>query len=236
MAVNPAARILIIDDDAVFRAEFAVCCAEYGVVQAASGQEALALLQQPHALTLAFLDVRLPDLNGIDLIPRLRALAPGLRIVILTGYSSTATAIAALRGQADDYLEKPLDPECALQVIKRHLDAQAPPGADRLTRVREFIRQNAHRDVALTDAARVACVTPKHLSRLLRGAGEGFAAFRTRVRIELARELLANSSRSVGDIAFAVGYHNPASFIRKFRRLTGTTPAVYRAARRLAES
>ncbi|HNW93725.1 MAG TPA: response regulator transcription factor [bacterium] len=231
-----AGRVLLIDDDAVLRAEFAECFAEYGVVQAGSAAQALAILQQPNEIGLVFLDVCMAGESGLELLPRLRALSPRRRIVIFTAYSSTAVAVAALRGQADDYLEKPVDPETTRRLIEQHLQfvpAAAgmpfPTAAARLERVRAFVRDNIHQRVLLADAARLLCITPKHLSRLFcRQHGQGFAAFKVAVRIDRAKELLATTGRTVSQIADDVGYDNHASLTRQFKRATGLTPDGFR--------
>ena len=59
----------------------------------------------------AVVDMRLEDGNGLDLVAELRALSPDVRIVMLTGYGNLATAVAAVKAGAVDYLAKPADPE-----------------------------------------------------------------------------------------------------------------------------
>ena len=73
----------------------------------------------------AVVDMRLEDGNGLDLVTELRALSPEVRIVVLTGYGNLATAVAAVKAGAVDYLAKPADPED----IVRALSAEAgdPP-------------------------------------------------------------------------------------------------------------
>ena len=56
---------------------------------------------------VVLLDLRLPDADGIDLLPRVKALAPAARIVIMTGYASFPTAVLAIKAGANGYLAKP---------------------------------------------------------------------------------------------------------------------------------
>ena len=57
-------RVLIVDDDSIFRSEFKDCFQEYGIAEASSGEEALKILKRPHEIDLVILDVILPKENG----------------------------------------------------------------------------------------------------------------------------------------------------------------------------
>ncbi len=100
-------RILLVDDDDVLRNEFVECFGEFGIAEAANGQEALAYLKKPNEIDLAILDVRMSGMNGIELLERIKRVAPAVRVIIFTGYGSKDVAIEALRSKADDYIEKP---------------------------------------------------------------------------------------------------------------------------------
>jgi two-component system, response regulator RegA len=72
--------------------------------------------------------MRLGDGNGLDLVAELRALRPGIRIVMLTGYGNLATAVAAVKAGAVDYLPKPADPDAILNALLAPGEAKpAPP-------------------------------------------------------------------------------------------------------------
>ena len=71
----------------------------------------------------AVLDLKLGADNGLALIPELKALRPGLRILLLTGYASIATAVEAIKRGADDYLAKPVDADAIVNAL---LAAQSP--------------------------------------------------------------------------------------------------------------
>ena len=75
----------------------------------------------------AVVDMRLEDGNGLDLVAELRALSPDVRIVMLTGYGNLATAVAAVKAGAVDYLAKPADPEDIVRALVRR--RQQPPGS-----------------------------------------------------------------------------------------------------------
>jgi two-component system, NtrC family, response regulator AlgB len=104
-------RVLIIDDEKNIRATLALCLEQIAceVSAAASAESALSTLaRQP--FDLAFVDLRLGDANGLDLIPRLLAESPNLMIVVMTAYATLDSAVEAIKRGAADYLPKPFQP------------------------------------------------------------------------------------------------------------------------------
>jgi FixJ family two-component response regulator len=111
---------LIVDDDpddiVLLTDDLAGC--GYEVWTASNGEHALAQAQaQP--VDIALLDVRLPGLTGLELIPRLQALLPEVTIILLTNYGTISQAVEAVRLGAFDYLEKPVDPQQLRLVVTR---------------------------------------------------------------------------------------------------------------------
>jgi DNA-binding NtrC family response regulator len=116
-------RILVLDDDDGIRSALgrALTARGYQVVGAASaGEGEAAVLRE--APDLALVDLRLPDGNGADLIPRLRSVQPGLGVVILTGHGSIDVAVTAMKRGADQFLTKPVDLDALLIVLARVLE------------------------------------------------------------------------------------------------------------------
>ncbi|GAB4576901.1 MAG: global response regulator transcription factor PrrA [Rhodothalassiaceae bacterium] len=121
--------LLIVDDDPPFRTRLgrAMEGLGYSVLLAGSLAEARALARA-HKPRCAVLDMRLEDGNGLDLVPELRALTPSVRIVILTGYGNIASAVAAVKTGAVDYLAKPAEIEAIAAALEdRGSDAPPPP-------------------------------------------------------------------------------------------------------------
>ncbi len=102
--------LLIVDDDQPFRNRLARAMERRGfsVITAASVSEAVAIIKvSPPAY--AVVDLRLEDGFGLDVVPVLRKRRRDMRIVVLTGYGNIATAVAAIKAGAVDYLAKPAD-------------------------------------------------------------------------------------------------------------------------------
>jgi two-component system, NtrC family, response regulator AlgB len=109
---RPAALdILLVDDEPNIRRTMTLHLAGRGhrVRAAASAGEAAAAVGE-RSFDVAFVDLRLGTESGLDLIPRLLAATPGLKVVVITAYASVETAVEAMRRGAADYLEKPFTP------------------------------------------------------------------------------------------------------------------------------
>ena len=100
--------LLLVDDDPTFRSVMASELSRrgYGVVAVASGYEALKRISEVDA-DVILLDLRLPDIDGIEVLARLQEKDPAAGVVVLTGHGTIDTAIQAIRLGAYDYLEKP---------------------------------------------------------------------------------------------------------------------------------
>jgi NtrC-family two-component system response regulator AlgB len=113
-------RILVIDDETHIRKTTTMTLDALGheCMQASSGAEALSLMQKG-SYDAAFLDLRLGEDDGLELIPKLLALEPKLNIIVFTAYSSIDTAVEAMRRGAVDYIAKPFTPEQIRQALSR---------------------------------------------------------------------------------------------------------------------
>jgi len=231
-------RILLVDDDSIFRSEFKEYFQDYGIAEASNGEEALQLLKSPHEIDLVILDVRMSGMNGIEVLDKIRKRFPEMRIFILTGYGSKDVAVEALRGKADDYIEKPLDIEKTKELIENVLGAKRNnerleyalgDTKSKIERVKHFLQRNFFKKVGLNDASRAVCLSPKYLSRMFKEyAKKGFNEYKLELKIKAAKELLKKSSYNINQISDKLGYQNPESFIRLFKKMAGFTPTEYR--------
>lgn len=133
-------RLLIVDDDEIFCRvmERALSRRGYEVMTAVDADQALSLAQQAPP-QLATLDLKLEHSSGLKLLPELLEIVPECRIVVLTGYSSIATAVEAIKLGAVNYLCKPVDADEVLTAFERDdgdpdIDiADHPPSINRVT-------------------------------------------------------------------------------------------------------
>jgi len=115
------ARILVIDDDESIRSVLAsILEEEYAVDTVQNGADAIKKTRAG-LYNLALIDIRLPDMEGTELLTRMKETIPRMRKVIMTGYPTLGNAVAAVNKGADAYLMKPFDIEKVLKVIKEQL-------------------------------------------------------------------------------------------------------------------
>lgn len=120
--------LLILDDDAPFRQRLARAMERRGFepVMAESVEEGLRLSRQsPPAY--AVVDLRLEDGNGLDVVEALRSARPESRVIVLTGYGAIATAVAAVKVGAVDYLAKPADADDVEKALRSAGNGKPPP-------------------------------------------------------------------------------------------------------------
>jgi signal transduction histidine kinase len=124
-AERPAASILIVDDEEALQTSLVTAFAleGYRAAGAGSGREALQRLQQTSYDAL-LVDLRMPDIDGIQLMERVRESAPDTLFILMTGGATVETAVRALKGGAYDYILKPFTLAEIFHIVKRGLEQQ----------------------------------------------------------------------------------------------------------------
>jgi two-component system nitrogen regulation response regulator NtrX len=119
----PKSRILVIDDESAIRDSLRMTLEYegYEFLGAATGQEGLALAER-EAPDLVLLDVKMPGMDGIDVLERLRNLNDQLPIVVISGHGTISTAVEATKKGAWDFIEKPFASERILVSLRNALD------------------------------------------------------------------------------------------------------------------
>ena len=138
-------RILVVDDDrAIISTTKAILEDEgYIVDVATSGREAIQKTEEA-IYNLALLDIRLPDMEGVELLKLMKDNVPRMRKIMVTGYPSIQNAVTALNQNADAYLIKPVDIEKLLNTVKDQLKQQEEEKAFSETKVAEFIESRVN--------------------------------------------------------------------------------------------
>ncbi len=180
-------RVLIVEDDEVFLRPLrrALELEGFEALTVGSGEEALNLLKAED-VDLVLTDQRLPGMDGVELVRRLKAEHPEIAVVVMTAYGTIGAAVEATRLGAEDYLVKPFETDEILLVLRRALEFQDLKAQSRLS-----LRRNQERFTFSNIVAR----SPKMLEliELLKGV----AALDTTVLIYgetgVGKELLARS-------------------------------------------
>jgi two-component system response regulator HydG len=121
--VTAQGRILVVDDEANARNALAEILREegYGVETAADGFKGLARFRE-FLPDLVFTDLKMPGMDGVELLSKVRELEPAMPVVVMTAYGAVDTAVRAMRSGAIDYLTKPINTEELLLVAERALE------------------------------------------------------------------------------------------------------------------
>ncbi|MGH7279545.1 MAG: sigma-54-dependent transcriptional regulator, partial [Candidatus Rokuibacteriota bacterium] len=134
-------RILIVEDDEIFLRPLqrTLEAAEHEAVAVPSGEEAIDLLKTDD-VDLVLTDKRLPGMDGVELVRRLKSEHPELAVVVMTAYGTIESAVEAMRLGAEDYLVKPFEAGELLMVVRRAIEFQELKAANQAS-----IRKNQER-------------------------------------------------------------------------------------------
>jgi len=123
--------ILIVDDESELRKSVASILQstmpgyEFKISEAGTGREALDLVKSSaNEFDLVLMDVRMPEMDGLEALTQIKALDPRVFVVIMTAHSNLQDAVVAIKGGAYDYVEKPVQPEKLAQIVKKALETQ----------------------------------------------------------------------------------------------------------------
>jgi DNA-binding NtrC family response regulator len=133
-------RILIIDDDENIRKVLQTILEDEGYIVDTSETAKKGIERSEQAFyNLALIDVRLPDMEGTELLSKLHSTKPRMRKIIVTGYPTLQNAISAVNKGADAYVMKPFEVEKILQTIQEQLEKQEEEQSYSEDKVVEFI-------------------------------------------------------------------------------------------------
>lgn len=194
---------------------------------------------QPHIL---FTDIRMPGRDGLAMVAALRSEYPDMQVAILTGYRDFAYAQEAIRLGVTRFLLKPSKMEEikeALTAMVERLDKNPihedeeeqsrNAGSFIVNQALGFMEKHYAEKLTLQAVADCCYVSQWHLSKLLnKYAEKSFYDILNAIRIQKAKELLADPKLKIGQIGELVGYADTAHFARTFRKLEGMSANEYR--------
>jgi len=128
--------ILVVDDDTELRKVLSSILSEegYSVKTVENGKQAIEVSEKTR-FDLALIDIKLPDMEGTELLNRLKAKQPHIVMIIVTGFPTIENAMGAVNKGADGYILKPFEIQKLLQAVRKHLNKQA---ADHISNWMEF--------------------------------------------------------------------------------------------------
>ena len=241
-------KVLVVEDEEMIRKGIvlavdwaALDCVVVG--EAADGLQALKAVER-YDPSLIITDLKMPNMDGIQMMEALRARGSRAYVIILTAYDSFTYARSALRLGAVDFLLKPFhdgDLENAVLALQKRLAAREKAPEPELPPVRtdsrsryvqeamDYIgRRYASPELSIAEVAAALGVSEGHLSHIFKKeTGLTVGAYLTRCRIQRAMALLREGKKRVYEVAEAVGYRDITYFSGTFKKIVGLTPTEY---------
>lgn len=219
------------------------------VYEAAHGKEALTYLER-NVVDVLITDIRMREMDGLQMVEKLRTAGHEMPIVIISGYGDFVYAKKALQFGIADYLLKPIDRKdftVALDKIRLTLNSSnryaggaearseadgGPPSSEgrrMIRKLKAYIAENPDGDLRLQTLAEMVHLNPSYLSQLFKQEGGGnLSDYIAETRIRRACKLLETTNLKVYDIARLSGYQSPKHFMLVFKQHIGMTPGTYR--------
>lgn len=209
------------------------------VALAGTGLEAYELTQQLLP-DVVFSDIKMPEMDGIELIAQLEKHHPSVLTVIVSGYNDFEYARSAIQHRASDYLLKPINPQELSRTLNK-LEALLLAKSQALPPRREaspveivenvmlYLRENYALQIDFSTIAEQQAVSGPYLSKIFREhAGTTPSKYLMDYRMQIAKKLLRDSQLSVKEIAAQVGFPDQFHFSKSFKNSTGLSPIQYR--------
>lgn len=215
------------------------------VGKAQTGVQAYELIEKLNP-DVVITDIRMPVMDGIALLTKVRQQFPLTKFVITSGFSDFEYARSAISLQVSDYLLKPIDPDelsdVLLKIKKEFQIAKADyedvfnNATARMTSgqiaslLKDFLVENYAQDINLNLIANIMNYSPSYLTKIFcQVYDQTPSKYITNLRLTHAqRMLLHNPELSIKEIGEMVGYHDQGYFSRIFKKQTGLSPFEYR--------
>ncbi len=241
-------KVLVVEDEEMIRRGIvltvdwaALDCVVVG--EAANGLEALEAVERLRP-SLIITDLKMPQMDGLEMLRRLRELGNNVYVIILTAYDSFTYAQSALRLGAVDFLVKPFhdgDLEQAVMALRRRMESDNSEAALALPELRkgdkskyvleamDFIgRHYSDSSISIGLIAQHLGISEGHLSHLFKKETDyTLLNYLTRYRIHKAMGLLKDCRVKVYEVAEQVGYRDITYFSATFKKLVGVSPSEY---------
>ncbi|MCQ2226279.1 MAG: response regulator [Bacteroidales bacterium] len=244
-------KIVIVDDNADFRTLLNDTLSDsFEIIQAKNGQEALELIRKVIP-ELIISDVMMPVMDGNELCKAVKTdiTTSHIPVILLTAKTAEEHKIEGLMSGADDYIEKPFNP----QILKLRIEkltnqtkkrqetfkSQIEPEPSQITitpidekliqRAIKYVEDNIENpNLSVEELSRSLGMSRVHFyKKTMSITGRSPIEFIRVIRIKRAAQMLRDKQLNVADVAYAVGFNNPKYFSRYFRDEFGVLPSVY---------
>jgi len=242
-------KLLIVDDERNTREGLIECIKwqelEIGKIEQA--EDGLLALEKASVFKpdIILCDIRMPKMNGLDFSARVRDLLPDCKIIFLSGYSDKEYLKTAIRLQAVDYIEKPVNldevQKAVSKAVSLYKQNEIKPGDNEepqtfktenknVTDIIRFIHQNlSDSNLSLQFISDFSLLAPTYICSIFKcETNKTINQYITEVRIERAKQLLFDKKLNIKMIANMTGYNDPKYFAKLFKKYVGVTPSKFR--------
>ncbi len=116
-------KVLIVDDEEGIRESLKLILSDhYDLVLTENGEQAMDILKTAPDIGLVLIDIKMPKVNGLEVLKRIKETRPGLKVIVVTGYKSVETAAESVKLGASGYIVKPFKSEEILETVKNNFD------------------------------------------------------------------------------------------------------------------
>ncbi|HBN05750.1 MAG TPA: hypothetical protein DD434_08175 [Bacteroidales bacterium] len=211
---------------------------------ATSGPECLRIFWE-WKFDLLITDIRMPGIDGIELVKGIRESNETLKIIVISAYEDFEYARTLLPFGIVDYLVKPIGVDRILHLVNKIMqdsyEVRVRPSnasddaAEKyniktiISDAKLYIQQNKYISISLVDVAEDLHVSKSYLSATFKQeTGENITNYINDIKLKEAKKLLLKTDSTINEISEKLGYNTPKYFIERFSKSTGITPAKYR--------
>ncbi|GAB6158166.1 hypothetical protein JCM39194_13660 [Desulfotomaculum varum] len=240
-------RVVLIVEDEILELEFLrsvvsdEILAEDKVITCQSGVEAVKLAKQ-YRPDIIFMDIRIPEMDGLQAIEEIRKFLPQACIVILSAYSDFSYAQKAISHQVQEYLLKPIKPAAFKQTFRKllanitssneHASQEVEQPKSQVYFIEKsikYIHDNFKQKLTLQMVSAHVFMNPQYFSRIFKKeVGVTYTDYVNKLKIDYACKLLKTTNYPVYRISSECGFADPSYFNRVFVQLMNMTPKAYR--------
>ena len=239
-------EILVMDSEER-KTLWATLKSDYNIRFATTAREGLSMLSR--SVGLVFLSMRLPDMNGMEVLRRIKKEYPATAVIVTASCGAEETDMEAFRKEARDYPEKPMGAEEILEKIRMLVEKKNPSPVHNtaalstealheeyypdipshvvrgVLKVRDYVAEHHSESLTLAAACKMASVSKTYFCRFFkRITGHSLGSYQHVIKMQIAEELLRDRRLSVKDVAHRLGYSDANYFSTIYKRVTGSSP------------
>lgn len=188
-----------------------------------------------HNVDLAICDIRMPIMNGIELLKAVRERGLETDFLFVSGYGDFEYCKAAIQGGAIDYMLKPVDKTDFICELKKYEVKFKSPDteevADRkiIRDIKQYVQKNIGKKLSVEMMAEKFCLSPNYMSHIFKTeTGTSLTQYINGAKMDMACVYLRDHTKRINEIASLLGYNSSQMFTNAFKKVRGLTPSEYR--------